>query len=122
MGMNEKERGAEERQAQVPPGASGAVELHIEELLLHGFSPRDRYAIRDAVEHELTRLIVSGGLPCIAAETVIERLDGGRFKVAQDVKPGAAGKQLAQTLYRGMASVAGNGAAQGARPGNGKRK
>ena len=38
-----------------------SVDLHIEELLLDGFSPADRYAIREAVERELTRLMNEAG-------------------------------------------------------------
>ena len=37
------------------------IELHIEELVLHGFSPRDRDAIGEAVQRELTRLFVEQG-------------------------------------------------------------
>ncbi|MBD0326005.1 MAG: hypothetical protein ICV68_06225, partial [Pyrinomonadaceae bacterium] len=33
------------------------IELHIEELILHGFERRDRYAIADAFERELSRLL-----------------------------------------------------------------
>jgi hypothetical protein len=79
-----------------------SVELHIEELLLRGFNPHDRMAISDAVERELARLIVNGGIAGIGGEMAIERLDGGRFKVAPGMRPGAVGRQIAQTLYRGM--------------------
>ena len=35
--------------------AVARVELHIEELVLHGFPPRDRARIGDAVQAELDR-------------------------------------------------------------------
>ena len=91
-----------ERENTDPIAGSPSVELHIEELLLRGFNPHDRLAISDAVERELTRLIVNGGIAGIGAEAAIERLDGGRFKVAQGMRPGAVGRQIAQMLYRGM--------------------
>src|SRR5437660_12565937 len=99
MGVNEKQHAHTTGKAQ--GDAAPNVELHIEELLLHGFSPRDRFAISDALEHELTRLIIKGGISGIATGTVA-RLEGGRFKVAQGMRPGAVGRQIAQTLYRGI--------------------
>jgi hypothetical protein len=39
------------------------VELHIEELVLEGFDPRDRHRMRDAVERELARLLGEGSRP-----------------------------------------------------------
>ena len=38
------------------------IELHIEELVLHGFDPHQRHAIGDAVRTELARLIEGGAL------------------------------------------------------------
>ncbi|MGD8752520.1 MAG: hypothetical protein PVG14_13915, partial [Anaerolineales bacterium] len=42
---------------------AGSVELNIEALLLHGFSPHERFRIAQAVERELARLLAEGGLP-----------------------------------------------------------
>ena len=39
------------------------IELHIEELVLHGFAPADRYRIGDTVQRELTRLLAEQGMP-----------------------------------------------------------
>ncbi len=122
MGVNERQQDPRERREDVVPSASVAVEVHIEELLLRGFNLCDRYAISDAAEHELKRLIVKGGFPGIAAGTMIERLDGGRFKVALGMKPAAVGKQLAQTLYRGMAPVLSKGRGAGSNQGSGRTK
>jgi hypothetical protein len=125
MGL-ERQRGVAKRDArttgEVHPAAAPNVELHIEELLLHGFNPRDRFAISDTVEHELTRLIGSGGLAGIASEITVERLDGGRFKAAPGMKPGAVGKQIAQTVYRGIAPAGSKGPARSAKPMNGRTK
>ena len=39
-----------------------SIELHIEELLLHSFSPGDQYHIGEAVEQELSRLLADRGV------------------------------------------------------------
>ena len=44
-----------------------SIEMHIEELVLHGFEPGDRHAIGDAVERELARLLSEHGLPSASA-------------------------------------------------------
>ena len=36
------------------------IRLRIDQLVLHGFDPRDRHAIGDAVRDELTRLLSAG--------------------------------------------------------------
>jgi hypothetical protein len=47
-------------------------EVHIEELVLHGIAPGDEYAIRDAVEGEITRLLSGHGAP--ATESVASQV------------------------------------------------
>jgi len=42
---------------------ASVVELHIEELVLHGFRSGDRFHIGDALERELVRLLGKQGLP-----------------------------------------------------------
>lgn len=76
------------------------VELHLEELVLHGFSPGDRYRIGEAVERELTRLFIEQGVPpSLAQGGEVGRLDGGMFKVAPGSKAEAIGAQIAQAVY-----------------------
>lgn len=38
------------------------VELHIEQLVLHGFAPSDRYRIGAAIQQELARLLAQQGI------------------------------------------------------------
>jgi hypothetical protein len=40
-----------------------AIEVQIDELVLHGFTPRERYAIAEAIQRELTALLKTRGLP-----------------------------------------------------------
>jgi hypothetical protein len=85
---------------------AAAVDLHIEELVLHGFPAADRFRMGDAVERELARLIAEQGLPGFARNPVsIERLDGGAFMVAGGAKPYAIGVQLAQSLHQQLSAT-----------------
>ena len=79
------------------------VELHIEELVLRGFAPGDRYRIGEAVERELARLFDEQGVPpSLAQRSGIERLDGGAFEVAHGSKAERVGVQVAQAIYGGL--------------------
>jgi len=78
-----------------------AVELHIEELVLTGFAPGDRYPIGDAVERELARLLADRGVPGVdGASIALDKVDAGKFKVAQGARPQAIGGQIAEKVYR----------------------
>jgi hypothetical protein len=75
------------------------IELHIEELVLHGFDPHQRHAIGDAVHGELARLLAAHGIP--SAGTVdVARLDGGSFAL----RPGAraAGEGVARSVHAAL--------------------
>lgn len=90
------------RPATVPPRS---IKIHIEELVLHGFAPNDRYRIGDAVDRELARLLAEGGIQGLPIDSAaIERLDGGAFTVAPGSVGQSMGLQIAQTLYHGLAS------------------
>jgi hypothetical protein len=81
-----------------------AVELYIEELVLHGFAAGDRHRIGEAVEQELARLLAEQGLPASfdqSGET--DRLDGGTFHIAPGARPDSVGAQVAQAVYGGLA-------------------
>lgn len=83
------------------------IELHIEELVLHGFERGDRYSIADAFERELVHLlagqIAEQGLPSSLAHNAENaRLDAGAIHIAPNSKPGSIGVQIAQTVYGGL--------------------
>lgn len=79
------------------------IELHIEELVLHGFSPRDRDAIGEAVRNELSRLFAEQGVhPTLSKHGAVERLDGGSFNVKSGAKAQTIGTQVAQSVYGGL--------------------
>ena len=92
----------------VKPVGMKDVELHIEELVLHGFSPGSRQQIGDAVQRELTRLIAEQGLAGLEGASVeIERINGGKFQVGQGATPQSLGAQVANTIHRQFARGAG---------------
>lgn len=79
------------------------LELHIEELVLHGFAPGDRHRIGDAVERELARLFTEHGLPPNLSQGFeTGRLDAGSFNFAPGAKPEAVGAEVARALYGGF--------------------
>jgi hypothetical protein len=80
-----------------------ALELHIEELVLHGFPAGDRFRIGDAVEQELSRLIVEQGLG-LTTELNMEALDAGTFRVGANARPQAIGRQLAHNVHQGLST------------------
>lgn len=79
------------------------VELHIEQLILLGFAPGDRYRISAAIEHGLAQLIAEQGIPpTIAREGEITSIDGEKFNIAPDTKAEAIGAQIAKSVYESI--------------------
>lgn len=79
------------------------IELHIEELVLEGFAPGERYRIGEAVELELTRLLSLRGVPpAWDADLEIGRMDAGSFQMPSGGARGAAGAQIASAVYEGL--------------------
>jgi len=75
-----------------------AVSIHIEQLVLHGFDPRDRHAIGDAVRGELETLF--GRSPSLPSNsTNIDRLDAGSVNV-EGVRAPAAPCAIAGAVHR----------------------
>lgn len=79
------------------------VELHIEELVLHGFARGDRYAIADAIEHELARLLAAqlagpAVPPALARPSEHARMDAGTVHL-QNSAGDAVGTELAQAVH-----------------------
>jgi hypothetical protein len=80
-----------------------SIELHIEELVLHGFVPGDRYRIAHAVERELARMLAEQGVPpSLVQEAEVARLDAGAFKLAPGGRAEAVGAQVAHKVYEGF--------------------
>jgi hypothetical protein len=85
-----------------------SVELHIEELVLHGFTPADRDPIRQAIQTELGRLFVEQGLPrTLTRDSERSHMDAGGFQLAAHPKADTIGRQIARTLYDGFQPTTG---------------
>jgi hypothetical protein len=79
------------------------VDLHIEELVLHGFSPGDHHRIGKAVELELTRLFTEQGVPSsLSRNGELTRMDGGTFSMSLDSRAEVIGGQVARSVYEGF--------------------
>jgi hypothetical protein len=80
-----------------------SVRLRIEELVLEGFLPGDRYRIAAAVEAELARLFIDQGAPTgLASGEAVLMLDAGSFHLSPDTGPDKIGAQVAQAVYGGL--------------------
>lgn len=76
------------------------VELHIEELVLHGFASGDRHRIGAAMERELTRLFAEKSTPAsLTQEQEIAHLNGGTFEMEPGSAAEVVGARLAQAVY-----------------------
>ena len=79
------------------------IELHIEELLLHGFDHVNRHRVGEAVKCELTRLLTERDVPSsLSRSGDFSTLDGGAFNLPSGSKPEAIGAQVAQSVYTGF--------------------
>lgn len=86
-----------------------SLEIHIDELVLHGFSPFDKFRIGNAVQVELERLFAEGRIPD-------HFLNGGRtplikansFQFSKTHNGALIGKQVANTIYTSLFPSPGN--------------
>jgi hypothetical protein len=76
------------------------IELHIEELVLHGFKPGDRWRIGDAVEEELRGLLRANGIPTNWLSNP-ERIAASFNRPLDLTKPVQAGAKIAGIAYGG---------------------
>jgi hypothetical protein len=84
----------------------GAIELHIEELVLRGFGPLDRPAIAAAVEAELGRLLLTSDLRYwhVAAGSR-PSVDGGEFVLEGAASTTALGSSIAAAVHTSLTGV-----------------
>ena len=80
-----------------------SLDLHIDELVLHGFASSDRYAIGDAVERELAQLFRKQGVPnSLRSEKTADEIRGATLNATQHAKPHIIGRQIANAVYQGL--------------------
>jgi hypothetical protein len=83
------------------------VEILIDELVLHGFSPSDRDAIGAALQQELGRLAADGRLGGLAAARDVDVLRAPQAVIAPQARPAVVGAQVARSVFGGLSGVAG---------------
>ncbi len=88
-----------------PAQDATSLELHIEELVLHGFDHLDRAELGTVVEQALNQLFTERGVPpALKQGGSIDSLDGGRFTAQPDTGAHEVGGQIAQAIYRSFGS------------------
>ncbi len=81
------------------------IELHIEELVLHGFTAYNAHQIGDAVEREITRLLLERGLPpALSTDINLGRLNAGSFNIQSGAKAEVVGNSIANSIYQPLQS------------------
>ena len=76
------------------------IEVHIEELILHGFDPADRWRIGDALQKELRGFLAANGVPSSWLSSP-ERIEAGSISSASLTRPAQSGAEIAGAAYRG---------------------
>jgi hypothetical protein len=80
------------------------IELHIEEIVLHGFPSLDGRHIREVVQQQLTNLLARNGLPpSFSRDSSVTRLDGRVFQSAPGAGTGDIGTRIARNVYDSLA-------------------
>lgn len=79
------------------------IELTIEELVLHGFSPHNAHHIGQAVERELGRLFSEQGLPgTLSQEGNYPSLQAGPIQLEAHPGVESTGAEIARAVYQGF--------------------
>ena len=73
------------------------IDVHIEELVLHGFPRSARWQIADAIESELREQLAKDGVPA-AWQSSPRQLDGGSIKSSTHAK---IGTKIARAIHGG---------------------
>ncbi len=82
-----------------------SVEVHIEELVLHGFQPQDRYGVAAAIEAELVRLLTENGLPSFTGGSGYPLLSGNQFQLSDIHTDQGTGNQIAGSVYSAITNM-----------------
>jgi hypothetical protein len=79
------------------------IDVHIEEVVLHGFRPQDGHGIGDALERELARLLSQPhGRAGLTESRDLPSVDAGRVSLEPGARPRVIGRRLAGAVYGGL--------------------
>jgi hypothetical protein len=82
------------------------VEVHIEELVLHGFKRGDRHRISDALQEELARLFEARGFASSLRDgALLDQIDGGTVRMNRGASTQEVGIKTAEALHNGMSHL-----------------
>jgi hypothetical protein len=85
------------------------IELHIEELILHGLRPGDRYRISEELQLELARLLREKDVPSLLAQGgEYPRINSGTIKIEPASDAQSIGRRIAGTVYESLQPISGN--------------
>jgi hypothetical protein len=80
----------------------GRIEVHIEELVLHGVAPAERHAVADALQRRLESLVARHGVSALLSRQETTALQSaGPITLAPGARPQQMGAQIAETVHRG---------------------
>jgi hypothetical protein len=83
---------------------NSSVEVQIDELVLHDFPVADRYAIGDALSHELSQLINAEAFPFDRGFHIpVQR--AAEISILPDAKPASVGAKVAQAVHAGLNTI-----------------
>lgn len=80
----------------------GEVEVYVEELILYGVSPRDRYHLAGSLERELGRLLAGQVPASLTRPARIGHMDAGQISVARAAPARRIGADIAGAIFRGL--------------------
>jgi hypothetical protein len=79
------------------------IYLHIERLVLDGVAVEQPRVLRRALEKELSRRLMDGGLsPEFRTGGAVARVHGGSIELGKGSNPAKLGTQIAGAVYRGI--------------------
>lgn len=76
------------------------IEIHVEELILHGVEPANRWLVADAFEQELRGLLGVNGVPFVWLSSP-QQIEGAKLSSANLKLPAQTGAAIARATYRG---------------------
>jgi len=89
------------RGSEFAPKPSRSIEIHINELVLHGFAHADRRPIAESVERELRTLLMNEDFSN-ATSLAVARIAGGSFQLDSNQRHESAGTNIARAIYGGL--------------------
>lgn len=95
----------EESEVETQNSAGRAsIELHVEELVLHGFPASDRHRLGDAVEQELLRLLTEHGM--VAREdSTAQRVAAAAIRISEPLHGDTVGAQIAASIFNALPGI-----------------